>query len=76
MGKNKRVFNFSRAYKKRQVSYALRHKNRSYFDYLRQLTDDELKIEYRRVYSHLGDVSRKQILNKFLLENDKFDIIG
>jgi len=67
---------FGSTYKKKLVSSSMRKRSTTYFDYLRTLDDEELKIEYKRIYSHSNESRRKLILNKFLLENNKLDIIG
>lgn len=67
---------FGSTYKKKLVSSSMRKRSTTYFDYLRTLDDEELKVEYRRIYSHSNESRRKLILNKFLLENNKLDIIG
>ena len=67
---------FVSTYKKKLVSSSMRKRSTTYFDYLRTLDDEELKVEYRRIYSHSNESRRKLILNKFLLENNKLDIIG
>ena len=67
---------FGSTYKKKLVSNSMRKWSTTYFDYLRTLDDEELKVEYRRIYSCSNESRRKLILNKFLLENNKLDIIG
>lgn len=67
---------FGSTYKKKLVSSSMRKRSTTYFDYLRTLDDEELKLEYRRIYSYSNESRRKLILNKFLLENNKLDIIG
>ena len=67
---------FGPTYKKKLVSNSMRKRSTTYFDYLRTLDDEELKVEYRRIYSCSNESRRKLILNKFLLENNKLDIIG
>lgn len=73
MAKHRR---FGSTYKKKLVSSSMRKRSTTYFDYLRTLDDEELKVEYRRIYSCSNESRRKLILNKFLLENNKLDIIG
>ena len=67
---------FGPTYKKRIVSNSIRKRSTTYFDYLRTLDDEGLKWEYRKIYSRSNESRRKLILNKFLLENNKLDIIG
>lgn len=67
---------FGSTYKKRIVSSSIRKRSTTYFDYLRTLDDEGLKWEYRKIYSRSNESRRKLILNKFLLENNKLDIIG
>ena len=67
---------FGSTYKKRIVSSSIRKRSTTYFDYLRTLDDEGLKGEYRKIYSRSNESRRKLILNKFLLENNKLDIIG
>lgn len=67
---------FGSTYKKKLISSSMRKRSTTYFDYLRTLDDEELEIEYRRIYSCSNESRRKLILNKFLLENNKLDIIG
>lgn len=67
---------FGPTYKKKLISNSMRKRSTTYFDYLRTLDDEELKMEYRRIYSCSNESRRKLILNKFLLENNKLDIIG
>ena len=67
---------FGSTYKKRIVSNSIRKRSTTYFDYLRTLDDEGLKWEYRKIYSRSNESRRKLILNKFLLENNKLDIIG
>lgn len=67
---------FGSTYKKKLVSSSMRKRSTTYFDYLRTLDDEELKMEYKRIYSYSNESRRKLILNKFLLENNKLDIIG
>ncbi len=73
MAKHRR---FGSAYRKKIVSSSMRKRSTTYFDYLRTLDDEELKMEYRRIYCCGNESRRKLILNKFLLENNKLDIIG
>ena len=67
---------FGPTYKKRILSSSIRKQSATYFDYLRTLDDEGLKWEYRTIYSRSNESRRKLILNKFLLENNKLDIIG
>ena len=67
---------FGPTYKKRIVSSSIRKRSATYFDYLRTLDDEGLKWEYRKIYSRSNESRRKLILNKFLLENNKLDIIS
>lgn len=68
---------FGYSYRKRNLSYKVKSsRSLTYFDYLRTLTDEQLRNEYHMIYSHKNDSHRKIILNQFLLENDKMDIIG
>ena len=67
---------FGPTYKKRIVSNSIRKRSATYLDYLRTLDDEGLKWEYRKIYSRSNESRRKLILNKFLLENNKLDIIG
>lgn len=67
---------FGPTYKKRILSNSIRKRSATYFDYLRTLDDEGLTWEYRKIYSRSNESRRKLILNKFLLENNKLDIIG
>lgn len=67
---------FGSTYKKKLVSSSMRKRSTTYFDYLRTLDDEELQEEYRKIYSYSNESRRKLILNKFLIENNKLDIIG
>lgn len=63
--------------KKRYISNAVQNaKGTTYFDFLRTLSDEELQKQYKFIYSHPGDVRRKRIMNQFLIENDKLELIG
>lgn len=63
-------------YKQRVKSRSMQHIGQSrYLDYLKKLNDEELKLEYQKVNSHINNSSHKMILNRFLLDNDKMDIV-
>lgn len=66
---------FGPTYRRKIVPSSMRKYNTVYSDYLKTLNDKELRIEYRRVYSSSGESARKMILNKFLLKNNKLDIV-
>ena len=66
---------FGPTYRRKIIPSSMRKHSTAYSDYLGTLNDKELQIEYRRVYSSRGESTRKLILNKFLLKNNKLDII-